>query len=476
MFVVGTAGHVDHGKSSLVRALTGINPDRLREEQQREMTIDLGFAWVTLPSGREISVVDVPGHEDFIRNMLAGVGGIDLAVLVVAADESVMPQTREHLAILDLLKVPLGVVALTKADLIEDPDWLDLVVEELRETLAHSALADAPIVPVSSVTGQGLPELLSSIDTLLDSAQGRADLDMPRLPIDRVFSIAGFGTVVTGTLSGGRFRVGDAVEIVPGGLTARIRGLQAHKAKVEEAIPGMRVAVNLTGLDVSDISRGQVVAKPGVFRATSLVDARLRSVLESPIAIQHGMEVEFFSGSASVLGRVRLLDCDELSAGHSGWAQIVLREPVALARGDRFVIRLPSPSMTLGGGGLVEVHPVRRHRRLDQDVLSRLEALDTGDPAARLLALLEERGALAVGALFRECGMEPDDVRKALGDLLDRGAALVLGDAPVVSTDPAATDLVLSRLHWDRTMERAESLLRAFHKAQPLRPGMPREE
>lgn len=476
MFVVGTAGHVDHGKSSLVRALTGINPDRLREEQLREMTIDLGFAWVTLPSGQDISIVDVPGHEDFIKNMLAGVGGIDLALLVVAADEAVMPQTREHLAILDLLRVPRGVVALTKSDLIDDPEWLDLVVEEVREAIAHSTLAAAPIIPVSAVSGQGLDRLLATIDESLEQAPPRPDLGVPRLPIDRVFSIAGFGTVVTGTLSGGHLDVGDAVEIVPGGKGARIRGLQSHKTKVERALSGMRVAANLVGVDVDDLSRGQVVALPATMTASSLLDVHVEVVRDAPWPVRHGMVVEFFTGAASATGRVRLLDAEELGAGETGWAQVQLRDPVTCSRNDRFILRLPSPSVTLGGGAVVEAHPVRRHRRFDEQVLRRLETLYEGDPASTLLALLDERGPLAASRLVMASQLEQGVGEQALTDLLGRGEAIAL-------TEPAAeqklanwSGLVVSRGTWERTLESALALLGPFHQAHPLRAGMSREE
>jgi selenocysteine-specific elongation factor len=476
VFVVGTAGHVDHGKSSLVRALTGINPDRLREEQVREMTIDLGFAWMTLPGGRDVSIVDVPGHEDFIKNMLAGVGGIDLAMLVVAADEAVMPQTREHLAILDLLRIPIGVVALTKADLIDDPEWLDLVVEEVREAIAHSTLASAPIIPVSSVSGQGLDMLLTTLDDLLSQAIPRPDLGLPRLPIDRVFSISGFGTVVTGTLMGGHLDIGDAVEIVPGGTMARIRGLQSHKTRVDRAVPGMRVAANLTGVDVDDVSRGQVVTLPGSMTPTTLLDVRLESVREGPWTIQHGMAVDLFTGAAAAMARVRLLDAEEIGNGQSGWAQIQLRDPIVASRNDRFVIRLPSPSTTLGGGGIVDAHPLRRHRRFSRAVLDRLEALSQGDPAGIVLAVLDERGPQSAIQLVRICQLDRDSVLHAMEDLLARGEVFALGEVPSGHWPEDWTGLVVSRGYWDRTLESVTALLEPFHRSQPLRAGMPREE
>ncbi|MCS7039851.1 MAG: selenocysteine-specific translation elongation factor, partial [Caldilineales bacterium] len=315
MKVIATAGHVDHGKSALVEALTGIHPDRLAEEQARGMTIDLGFAWMDLPTGEAVGIVDVPGHIDFIHNMLAGVGGIDAALFVVAADEGVMPQTREHLDILDLLEVERGVVALTKTDLIDDPDWLALVEEEVRDLLAPTRLAAAPIVPVSAHTGAGLDALRQALATVLAAAPPRPDLGRPRLPIDRVFTIAGFGTVVTGTLVDGSLRLGDEVVIVPGGIPARIRGLQTHKKKREVAVPGSRVAVNLTGVRPDQIERGRVLTYPNLLRETLRVDVRLRVLADAPAPLRHNMVVTFHSAAAETAGRLRLLEADELPPG-----------------------------------------------------------------------------------------------------------------------------------------------------------------
>src|SRR5688572_2193501 len=274
MFVIGTAGHVDHGKSTLVHALTGIDPDRLQEEKDRGMTIDLGFAWLKLPGGGEVSIVDVPGHERFIKNMLAGVGGIDLALLVIAADEGVMPQTVEHVAILDLLRVRRAVVALTKVDAVET-DWLELVQSDVDEYLGRTGLAGAPIVTVSALTGQGLPELVATIERALAETPPKADLGRPRVPVDRVFTVAGFGTVVTGTLIGGRLQTGQELEIVPGGQRVRARGLQSHKTKVAEALPGSRVAINLVGVSTDEVARGQVVTAPGWLQPTGAADVEL---------------------------------------------------------------------------------------------------------------------------------------------------------------------------------------------------------
>ncbi|HNN14210.1 MAG TPA: selenocysteine-specific translation elongation factor, partial [Anaerolineales bacterium] len=294
MRVIGTAGHVDHGKSTLIEALTGAHPDRLKEEKAREMTIELGFGWLTLSDGEEIGIVDVPGHRDFIENMLSGIGGIDAALLVIAADEGVMPQTKEHLAILDLLQIPAGLIVLTKTDLASDSGWLDLVETDIRSAVSGTVLQGAPIIRVSARNKTGLETLISSLQSLLQQKPARPDLNRPRLPVDRVFTISGFGTVITGTLSDGHLSVGDEVEILPGGVKGRIRGLQTHKKKEEVAVPGSRTAVNIAGVDVEEIRRGDVLAHPGQYQSTRRVDARLRALSNMSKSIQHGDEVKFF--------------------------------------------------------------------------------------------------------------------------------------------------------------------------------------
>src|SRR6266567_5354140 len=384
MSCIGTAGHIDHGKSTLVKALTGIDPDRLAEEKERGMTIDLGFAWLKLPGGREVSIVDVPGHESFIKNMLAGVGGIDAALLVIAADEGIMPQTREHLAILDLLHVQRGIVALTKADLV-DEEWLELVREEVAEYLLPTTLAHAPIIAVSAYTMQGIPELLAQLEKMLDATQERQNIARPRLPVDRVFTLTGFGTVVTGTLLDGNFKIGQEVEILPRGLKTRIRGLQTHRQKVDIAQPGSRVAMNLASVSRTDLARGDVVVLPAQLRPTLLVDAHIQLLADAPRSLAHNTQVDFYHGSQEVPARVRLLDVEEVQPGQSAWVQLRLSRPAALARRDRFILRIPSPSTTIGGGEIVDVQP-RYHRRFQQTILSQLAMLEYGAPEELVLA------------------------------------------------------------------------------------------
>jgi selenocysteine-specific elongation factor len=470
--VIGTAGHVDHGKSTLVHALTGINPDRLREEQEREMTIDLGFAWLALPSGEPVGIVDVPGHKDFIENMLAGIGGIDAALFVIAADEGVMPQTREHLAILDLLEINGGVVALAKVDLVEEEGWLDLVTADVSETLEGSCLGDAPIIPVSARTGEGLDALLDALSEVLATTQPRRDRGRPRLPVDRVFTIAGFGSVVTGTLTDGSLTVGQEVEVQPHGLRARIRGLQTHRQKIEHAVPGSRVAVNLTGVRKEDIQRGDVLTVPDWLTSTVLVDVYLDYLDDNPRPLRHNQEVKFFSGATEVLARARLLGDDVLLPGQSGWVQLRLATAVPLVKGDRFIVRLPSPSLTIGGGMVVDPHPGRRHRRFRPDVIERLETLTQGTPAEIALQTLERRGPMVGRELAQASGLG-EETTSALVELVASEQVVILGADEIHAA--GRDQLFISRSGWSANVEQIERELQAYHKAYPLRPGMPRE-
>jgi selenocysteine-specific elongation factor len=474
---IGTAGHVDHGKSTLVKALTGMDPDRLKEEKEREMTIDLGFAWLTLPSGAVVSIVDVPGHESFIKNMLAGVGGIDAALFVVAADEGVMPQTREHLDILDLLHLEHGIVAITKVDVVREQGWLELVEEEVAELVEDTTLSDAEIVPVSAVTGEGIDSLLKKLDGLLERVPAKRDVGKPRLPIDRVFVMSGFGTVVTGTLIDGGLRVGQEVEILPSGLRARIRGLQTHRQKLEEATPGGRVAVNLGGVSSDELGRGDVLTAPGQLASTWLLDARLRLLPSAPRPLKHNAQVELYSGSAQIMAHVRLLDGETIQPGGEGWVQFRLAAQTAVVRGDRFIIRQPSPSLTIGGGVVVDPVPQRRHRRFRPALLQRLEALSHGSPDEILLEVVQGPRPLLVGELLAESGLPEEGAREALEQLLQTGQAMYLGGGDQASGDAAADDrYVMAATRFDELMARMEAWLEEYHQRYPLRVGMPREE
>ncbi len=471
MRVVGTAGHVDHGKSTLVQALTGIDPDRLQEEKDRQMTIDLGFAWMTLPSGEGLGFVDVPGHRDFIENMLAGVGGIDAALLVIAADEGIMPQTREHLAILDLLEIDALVVAHSRIDLVQEPDWIDLVEEDTRTLLSGTRFRNAPMVRVSAISGEGTSDLLEVLDAVLKSSRARSISERPRLPIDRVFTIAGFGTVVTGTLLDGQLEVGREVEILPQGIGARIRGLQTHKEKVEVAEPGSRVAANLTGASVEQIGRGDVVALPGSDAPSSRLDVQFRVLENTGIAIRHNTAVKFFSGSAQRIARVRLLQEEPLKGGERGWLQLELEHPVAVRRGDHFILRQPSPGATLGGGRIANPHPVGRHRRKDAEVIKSLERLLSGSPEEVLLASIAGPVPSSLNDVAKEAGISRAAAAEELQRLQSAGEIVILNEQAAHNSW-----IALSAGAWEDAAARAIGLLEVYHKDYPLRVGMPVEE
>ena len=480
MHVIGTAGHVDHGKSTLVEALTGIDPDRLREEKEREMTIVLGFAWLPLPNGEQVGVIDVPGHKDFIRNMLAGVGGIDAALLVIAADEGIMPQTREHLDILNLLQVNGGVIALTKTDLVDDPDWLELVTTDVLEHVEGTCLEDAPIVPVSARTGEGLDNLVAEVQKCLEGIPSRADRGRPRLSADRVFTISGFGTVATGTLVDGTLRTGQEVEILPSGRRARIRGMQTHKTQIDEALPGSRVAVNLSGIGKDEVSTGETITVPGWLRPTTLVDVSLTCLPDAPLPLKHNAEIDFFSGAAEVPARLRLLGIETLAPGGNGWAQLRLNQPVALVRGDRFILRWLSPSITVGGGTVIDPAPKRRHRRFDPAVIDRLKTLAHGTPEEIILQALERQQPREARDLVDQLSPPTETIGLALDALLTDGRVFVLDDwegtTDALPNPGRSSRFLISAFGWNELVERMLAALRTYHRTYPLKQGMPREE
>ena len=470
MRVIATAGHVDHGKSTLVQALTGSHPDRLEEEQRRGLTIVLGFAWMDLamPDGSQeaVSIVDVPGHIDFIKNMLAGVGSIDAAILVIAADEGVMPQTREHLAILDLLALPDGLVALTKTDLIEELEWLELIELDIQEILVGTRLEGAPIVRVSAQTGDGLDQLRSALAGALTALPPRRDRGRPRLPIDRIFSLPGFGTIVTGTMSDGHLSVGEPVDILPDGPSGRVRALQTHKKSIERALPGSRVAVNLSGIATDEIGRGQVVVTPGSLRSTRLLDVSFRLLPDTENPLRHNMAVDLFSGASETPAHVRLLAVEELLPGDEGWLQLRLERPILVAAGDRFILRQPSPSLTLGGGEVLDPHPRRRYRRFDAAVIAKLETLALGSPDEIVLQSLEREPLLSEQDLIAACGLDKEIARAAIRQLLDDGLMRGLDDQR----------LLISASAYQQIVADLQLLLGEFHSHYPMRQGMPRSE
>jgi selenocysteine-specific elongation factor len=473
MRVIGTAGHVDHGKSTLIAALTGIHPDRLKEEQEREMTIELGFGWMTLPGGEEVGIVDVPGHRDFIENMLSGIAGIDAALLVIAADEGVMPQTREHLAILDLLQIPTGIIALTKTDLISDPEWLSLVEADIRETVAGTILQRAPIVRVSAKNGIGQEELLTGLSQILGQESPRLDLGRPRLPIDRVFSMPGFGTVVTGTLSDGNFSLGEEVVVLPAGIKGRIRGLQTHKKKEDRAVPGSRTAVNISGIAVDQIKRGDVLAYPGHYQTTRRLDARLRMLVDISAPLKHSNEVKIFIGASERMAKLRLLGVESLGSNEDGWIQIETREPLLAVRGDRFILRRPSPGETLGGGVIVDHQPKGRHKRFDQEVIRSLASLAEGSPTDILLEAALALKVAPIKEIVARSRLEQEPALQALRQVVESGELYLIEEGELSSSSES---LAMASSQWIVFRKRTLEMVQAYHADFPLKRGIPREE
>jgi selenocysteine-specific elongation factor len=465
--VVGTAGHIDHGKSSLVRALTGIDPDRLKEEKERGITIDLGFAHLTLPDGTRLGFVDVPGHERFVKNMLAGVGGIDMVLLIVAADESIKPQTREHFDICRLLRIRHGLVVLTKADLVE-PDILDLVRLEVREYVAGSFLESAPVIAASSRTGEGLDGLRSALQEIASRIEPRPAGGLPRLPVDRSFGMKGFGSVVTGTLIAGTLREGEEVEIQPRRSRAKVRGLQVFGSPTPLALPGQRTAVNLQGVDVGEIRRGDLLTAPGILEPSHVLDAAIEILPGAGRPLKDLSRVRFHHGTLEAMARVRLVESREIPPGGRGFAQLRLETPVTALPGDRFIVRHYSPAITIGGGTVLDNRPPKLGKGA-RGLKDRFERLASPDLATRLGVLVEEAGAAGIDAagFLSRTGLDATEIGPALDEAARSGRVVALDAAPrrYLSARAASsmTDAVIS-------------LLKEFHLREPLQEGLPREE
>ena len=461
--IIGTAGHIDHGKSALVLALTGTDPDRLQEEKARGITIDLGFAH-TSENGIALSFVDVPGHERFVRNMMAGVGGMDLVMLHVAADESVMPQTREHFEICRLLRVPAGLVVLTKADLVDEAT-LDVVRLEVQELVDGSFLEGAPIVSVSARTGAGLPELRHTLATLGAATRMRPSSGPPRLPIDRVFSMRGFGTVVTGSLVAGRLAVDDELMLLPAGRAVKVRGLQVHGTKEREAVAGQRVAVNLAGVDVGEITRGETLTVPDAVTITRRADVAIELLPSAP-PLRHGARVRFHHGTRELLGRVIVPGGPELAAGAAGFARIRLESPAVLTRGDRFILRAYSPLVTIGGGTVLDPSPPRRGVRTPAGQARFASLAEREDPIEAVAIMIDEAGlaGLPVAGLGGRAGLRHEHRDALVTRLEQAGRAVRFGDHLVSSSRVAAV---------------RKGVLAAageYHARHPLEEGIPREQ
>jgi len=470
MKIVGTAGHVDHGKSTLIAALTGIHPDRLKEEQEREMTIELGFGWLDLPNGEEIGIIDVPGHRDFIGNMLAGIGGIDLVMLVIAADEGVMPQTKEHLAIIDLLQIEKGLVVLSKTDLVDDPEWIDMVEQDVKKALAGTSLKNAPILRVSARNRIGIDLLVNHLEKILHTIPPKLDKGKPRLSVDRVFSMAGFGTVVTGTLADGSFSVGDDVVCLPKGLKGKVRGLQSHNKKEDAATAGSRTAINISGIHVDEIERGDVIAKPESYKSTRRIDCLASIIHEDGMILKNNTEVKVFIGASESIGICRTLDQESLSAGEQGLAQIELKEPIIAVRGDKLIIRRPSPSETIGGGLVIDPRPSKRHKRFDLDTIEKLNSVLKGDPTEIIFVASQSKGVLSSKELIKLSGLSEEIARIALKECIASSTIILLDDPssadPFLINSPQLVEL-------KRTIE---IFVSEYHSSFPLRKGIPKEE
>ncbi|WP_130860997.1 selenocysteine-specific translation elongation factor [Bacilliculturomica massiliensis] len=464
--IVGTAGHVDHGKTCLIKALTGVDTDRLKEEKQRGITIELGFADLHTPDGETIGIIDVPGHERFIKNMLAGIGGIDLVLLVVAADEGVMPQTVEHLDILRLLDIKRGIIVLTKADTV-DGDWLEMVAEDVREAVKGTFLADAPLVEVSSFTGQNIDKLRELIFELVkDCSEKNCNPDILRIPIDRVFTIGGFGTVITGTLTEGSITVGQEVEIYPSQKPAKVRNLQVHGKMVEEARAGQRTAVNLVNIKKEEIRRGDVLAAKGSLTTSMMIDAKISMLADAKRELLNGSRVHLYYGSDEILCKAVLLDAEALAPGESGYAQLRVEGEIAVRQGDHFVIRFYSPVETIGGGVVLDANP-RKHKRFDEKVIEALSVRESGDDRGLLEQMVKEgsRDMLNLDALARQLRRTAQETARMVDELVAEGKAVMLMDRVPIHRD-----------YLEQAAQAAEKLLQEYHEKNPLSPGMQKEE
>ena len=466
--IIGTAGHIDHGKTTLIRALTGRNTDRLREEQERGISIELGFTYFDLPSGKRAGIIDVPGHEKFIKNMLAGVIGIDIVILVIAADEGVMPQTKEHLAILDILGIKKGFIALTKQDLV-DEEWQELVTEDIGNAVKGTFLEGAEIIPVSSTKGIGLDKVVEKIDKLADEVEERDNTDMPRLPVDRIFSISGFGTIVTGTLISGTFKVGEEIQVFPGNKVGRIRSLQVHDLDASIVYAGQRVAVNIAGLKKSEIVRGDVIGPIGSMQETSLLDVKLRLLKDIPKIIENRARLRLYIGTKEVLCRVVFLDRENLSPGESCYAQLRLEESIVAKRGDKFILRFYSPMFTIGGGEILESNPSKK-KRYDEKVLEELSIKEKGESKEVLEKIIKDRSSEFPSAkeLSVITVMPQEKVIEEIKKLEK--------DNKVLAFQQGKELFVVHVDYYQLLKNSIINELKNYHMKKPLKPGISKEE
>ncbi len=465
--ILGTAGHIDHGKTSLIRRVTGVNTDRLKEEQQRGITIELGFASLALPDGTQVGIVDVPGHEKFVKNMVAGASGIDLVAMIIAADEGVMPQTVEHLEICSLLGIRHGLVVLTKTDMV-DEEWLELVQEDIAESLEGTFLESSPTVAVSSATGEGIDDFIQALGDVAALVPERSAINLFRLPVDRVFTMRGFGTVITGTLTSGQVRVGETIMIYPSRMTSKVRGLQVHNSGVEEARHGMRTAINFQGLDKTAVQRGDVISTPDALVPSFMVDVTLHYLKSNKKPIKNRTRVRFHSGTSEVLGNLILLEADELAPGDTATAQMRLDSPVTLVRDDRFVLRSYSPVRTIAGGRVLDPAPTK-HKRLRPDVIAGVRALLDADPAA--IISHHVAGAAYRGVSFSELKIVANLSDKPLNTVLQG----LLTDRTIIQTDKE-NRIFIHQDTFEKLKSEIRTRLESYHRNHPLKAGMSKEE
>jgi selenocysteine-specific elongation factor len=465
--ILGTAGHIDHGKTSLIKAVTGTDTDRLKEEKERGITIELGFAALDLPSGQHLGIVDVPGHEKFVKNMVAGATGIDIVVMVIAADEGVMPQTREHMEICTLLGVQYGMVAVTKIDMV-DEEWLELALEDIRDFVRGTFLEDTPIAPVSSLTAEGIPEFIETLDNLAAEIPERPPFDLFRLPIDRVFTMKGFGTVITGTLISGRVKVGDTIMIYPSGITSKVRGIQVHNQSADKAAAGMRTAINFQGLEKEAISRGEVLSKPNTLEASYMVDISLHYLASNKKPLKNRTRIRFHTGTSEILGNVILLDREELAPGEEAIIQLRLDSPVALVKDDRFVIRSYSPIYTIGGGEVLNPIPLK-HKRLKSETIEGLKRLGDQEPEA--LISYHTEASEYQGVSFSHLKMMTNLADKQLENTLQG----LLSKKTLIQVDKE-NRIYIHDSGFEKLKRDTQGQLTTFHKTNPLKQGMSKEE
>lgn len=463
--IIGTAGHVDHGKTTLIKALTGTDTDRLSEEKKRGITIDLGFAYMDLPNGNRAGIVDVPGHEKFIRNMLAGVGGVDLALLVIAANEGIMPQTTEHLEILSLLDINHGIIALTKVDMVEK-DWIEMVKEEIKEALQNTFLKDAPIICVSASSGHGIEELKTEIALIEEKIEAKITSGPARLPIDRVFVLEGIGTVVTGTLIEGTINIGDSLTIYPSDTIVKVRSIESHNMNVDRAQAGQRTAIHLTGVKKSDISRGDVLATSGSMQATRIIDSRISVLDNSKKPLQNRTRIRLHNGSGETMGRLILLEDDEVKAGGHALAQILLEDDIAVKAGDHFVIRNYSPMETVGGGVVIDPQP-DRHKRFKTDIIETLMAMQMGSDQEIIEQAIIKSGPhmKSIDSALSNIHIDKEVWLSEVKQMEEDGIIISLGESSYIHMS-----------FFENIRDEAAQILKTFHSKNPLIIGMSKEE